>query len=45
MLLGHDDIAVFRVEFNRSFHQIGRPPEGFITFGFPDKETGVLRAP
>lgn len=25
MAFGHDDIFVFRVEFNRSFHQIGRP--------------------
>jgi len=43
ILLGNDAILVLRVEFNRSFHQIGRPPEGFITFGFPDKESGVLR--
>jgi AraC-like DNA-binding protein len=43
MLLGHDDIAVLLIEFNRSFHQIGRPPEGFITLGLPDKDSGVLR--
>jgi AraC family ethanolamine operon transcriptional activator len=43
VLLGNNTILVLRVEFNRSFHQIGRPPEGFMTFGFPDKESGVLR--
>ena len=43
ILLGNDAILVLRFEFNRSFHQIGRPPEGFMTFGFPDKESGVLR--
>ena len=40
---GHPGIMVFRVEFNRSFHQLGRPPAGFRTFGFPDVESGVLR--
>jgi len=34
---------VLRVEFDRSFHQIGRPPSGFITFGLPDKSSGILR--
>ena len=43
LMFGHAEIAVLRVEFNRSFHQIGAPPEGFLTFGFPDKESGVLR--
>ena len=43
LMFGHAQIAVLRVEFNRSFHQIGTPPEGVLTFGFPDKETGVLR--
>lgn len=43
MLLGHDDILILRVEFNRSFHQIGCPPPGFITLGLPDKESGILR--
>lgn len=43
MLFGHNDILVLRVEFNRSFHQIGRPPQGFITFGLPDKNSGILR--
>ena len=43
ILLGNEAILVLRFEFNRSFHQIGRPPEGLMTFGFPDKESGVLR--
>jgi len=43
LLFGHTDIAVLRIEFNRSFHQIGSPPEGFVTFGLPDMESGVLR--
>ena len=42
-LFGHAQIAVLRIEFNRSFHQIGSPPPGVLTFGLPDKETGVLR--
>jgi len=40
---GHPGMMVFRVEFDRSFHQLGRPPAGFRTFGFPDVESGVLR--
>ena len=43
LMFGHAHIAVLRVEFNRSFHQIGVPPAGVLTFGLPDKETGVLR--
>ena len=43
LLLGHPGIAVLRVDFDRSFHQIGHPPPGFLTFGLPDKESGVLR--
>ena len=40
---GHSGVRVMRVEFNRSFHQIGNAPQGVWTFGLPDKETGVLR--
>jgi len=40
---GHAGIMVFRVEFNRSFHQLGRPTAGYRTFGLPDIESGVLR--
>jgi AraC family ethanolamine operon transcriptional activator len=40
---GHSDISVVRVEFNRSFHQIGNPPPGVLTLGLPDVESGVLR--
>ena len=36
-------LMVSRVEFDRSFHQIGSPPPGFITFGLPDQKTGALR--
>jgi AraC-like DNA-binding protein len=43
IMFGHAQVAVLRVEFDRSFHQIGSPPEGVLTFGLPDKETGVLR--
>jgi hypothetical protein len=42
-LFGHADIAVMRIEFNRSFHQIASPPAGFVTFGLPDVDSGVLR--
>jgi AraC family ethanolamine operon transcriptional activator len=41
---GHPEINVIRVEFNRSFHQIGRPPPGAITMGFPDIESGILKS-
>jgi len=40
---GHAGINVMRVEFNRSFHQIGRPPPGALTMGLPDVESGVLK--
>jgi AraC family ethanolamine operon transcriptional activator len=40
---GHTDISVMRVEFNRSFHQIGNPPNGAITLGLPDVESGILK--
>ena len=40
---GHAGIMVMRVEFNRSFHQLGSPPVGFLTFGLPDIESGTLR--
>ena len=40
---GHADISVMRVEFNRSFHQIGNPPAGAITLGLPDVESGILK--
>ena len=43
ILIGHAQIAVSRIEFNRSFHQIGTPPSGVLTFGLPDKESGALR--
>jgi len=42
-LFGHSDIGVLRVDFDRSFHQIGRPPADLVTFGLPDKVSGVLR--
>jgi AraC family ethanolamine operon transcriptional activator len=42
--LGHADISVMRVEFNRSFHQIGTPPPDAITIGLPDIESGVLKS-
>jgi AraC family ethanolamine operon transcriptional activator len=41
---GHAEISVMRVEFNRSFHQIGNPPPGAITIGLPDIESGVLKS-
>jgi AraC-like DNA-binding protein len=41
---GHADISVMRIEFNRGFHQIGKPPAGAITMGFPDVESGILRS-
>jgi AraC family ethanolamine operon transcriptional activator len=41
---GHAEINVIRVDFNRSFHQVGSPPPGAITLGLPDIESGVLRS-
>ena len=43
LMIGHSDISVLRVEFNRSFHQLGEPPGGYRTFGLPDTEAGELR--
>ena len=43
LLFGHTGIAILRVDFDRSFHQIGCPPPGVLTFGLPDEESGVLR--
>jgi len=40
---GTNHLTVFRVEFNRSFHQVGRPPSGLLTFGLPDYSSGPLR--
>ena len=40
---GHVNIRVLRIEFDRSFHQIGAPPPGMVSFGFPDRESGSLR--
>ena len=42
-VFGHVDIGVLRIEFDRSFHQVGVPPQGVVSFGFPDKKSGVLR--
>jgi AraC family ethanolamine operon transcriptional activator len=41
---GHADVNVIRVEFNRSFHQIGKPPPGAITLGLPDLNSGALKS-
>jgi AraC family ethanolamine operon transcriptional activator len=40
---GHADIRVMRVEFDRSYHQIGQPPPGVLTFGMPDIASGTLQ--
>ena len=40
---GHVDIGVLRIEFDRSFHQVGAPPPRVVSFGFPDRESGSLR--
>lgn len=40
---GHSDIQLMRIEFNHSYHQIGTPPPGLLTFGLPDRESGTLR--
>ena len=48
LLFGHTGIAVLRVDFDRSFHQIGSPPPGVLTFGLPDEESrgsGYVRQP
>lgn len=30
-------------EFNQAFHQIGNPPQGYLTFGLPDPAVGEFR--
>lgn len=43
ILIGHEFVSVVRFELSRSFHQIGRPPEGRMTFGLPDASSGALK--
>ena len=42
LVLGHKDIQLARFRFNRAYHQLGEPPEGFVTFGLPDEDIGTL---
>ena len=41
--LGNEACLATRVRFNRSFHQVGSPPEGFWTVGLPDSNVEVVR--
>lgn len=36
LIIGHPGLILTRFEFNRAYHQLGRPPAGFMTFGLPD---------
>ena len=42
LLIGHQDLALLRVRFNRSFHQMGKLPPFDWSFGLPDMESGNL---
>lgn len=42
LLIGHQDLALLRFRFNRSFHQLGTLPPSDWTFGLPDTESGAL---
>jgi AraC family ethanolamine operon transcriptional activator len=44
LLLGTPECIIFRIEFNRGYHQKGTPPPGFLSFGLPDISTGILRS-
>ena len=41
--VGHEWCQATRLRFNRSFHQVGTPPEGFLSFGLPDTDHSRLR--
>ena len=43
LVVGHERCTTTRVRFNRSFHQLGQPPRGYLTFGFPDEGIAGLR--
>lgn len=42
-VVGHEWCHVTRLHFNRSFHQVGKPPDGFLSFGLPDLDQASLR--
>lgn len=41
--IGHQDCQLIRVYFNRSLHQLGKPPEDIVAFGFPDPDNYTMR--
>jgi AraC-like DNA-binding protein len=43
VLLAGAQNMFMRVEFDRKFHQRGCPPNGILSFGFPDRASGPLR--
>ncbi|MEM1411109.1 MAG: helix-turn-helix domain-containing protein [Pseudomonadota bacterium] len=40
LVVGHPKIFFSRFTFNRGYHQLGKPPEGYWTFGIPDPDVG-----
>ena len=43
LVVGHEGCQALRIRFNRSFHQLGKPPGGHYVFGLPDVDPGDLR--
>ncbi len=35
-VVGHERCLATRLRFNGNFHQVGKPPDGFLSFGLPD---------
>lgn len=42
-VVGHELCQAVRITFNRSFHQLAKPPSAYMAFGLPDEETVKLR--
>ena len=43
LVVGHVGCQAMHIRFNRSFHQLGKPPAGHYVFGLPDVDPGDLR--
>jgi AraC family ethanolamine operon transcriptional activator len=41
-VVGHERCLAIRLCFDGSFHQVGTPPDGFLTFGLPDPGQSYL---
>jgi len=42
-MVGHERFLAMRIRFDRSFHQVGTPPDRLLSFGLPDPDQSSLR--